>query len=135
MSVPREVFQCRACGQCCHGEGGIGVTPAESSSLAAFLGLSVTEFEERFTRLRHGRREVRVDATGACMFLQGDLCGVHRVKPSVCRAWPWLPAALGDPWGFEGLKDYCPGMDPDASWEDFRAAAPGAKNGHGGQPG
>ena len=34
------VFQCRMCGHCCEGRGGIVVSPADLTRLAAFLDLA-----------------------------------------------------------------------------------------------
>ena len=38
-----SVFDCRMCGHCCQGRGGIVASAPEQERLAAFLGLDVAE--------------------------------------------------------------------------------------------
>ena len=73
------------------------------------------------TILRHGQREIGTREDGACHFLENKVCGIHPVKPSICALWPWLPGMLENEMGFLSLKQDCPGVDPEATWEDFKA--------------
>ena len=42
-------FTCLGCGRCCRGEpGAIYFTPEEEAAMAAFLGVDVGEFRNRF---------------------------------------------------------------------------------------
>jgi len=116
----RPAFECQCCGRCCHGRGGIRVSPAEVEALAAFLDLDQVVFLARYTLLRNGNREIGTKEDGTCHFLFRKICAVHQVKPAICRLWPWLPGALADEMGFLSLKQDCPGVAREATWEDFK---------------
>ena len=119
------VFQCRQCGDCCVGRGGILVKPDEVEAMAALLALSVPEFCRRFVEASALGPRLTV-ADGVCVFLMaGGLCRVHPVKPFICRQWPFLPAILMDPDELEHAKGACPGINPACSHEDFVEAALG----------
>ncbi len=113
-----EVFRCRQCGQCCQGVGGILVTEAEIRALAGFLGLGAEEFGARYlVDSTLGRQVATVD--GACVFLTGNRCRVHPVKPRICREWPFLPALLAHADEYEAAKGACPGLAPRGAHDEF----------------
>ena len=117
------VFQCRQCGDCCAGRGGIFVKPDEVEAMAALLALSVAEFGRRYVEVSSMGPRLTV-ADGVCVFLMaGSLCRVHPVKPFICRQWPFLPALLVDPDELEHAKTACPGLNPACTHEDFVEAA------------
>jgi Fe-S-cluster containining protein len=122
-----SVFNCRQCGDCCAGRGGIHIKPQEVEEMAALLGLSREEFCRVYVEpSQMGPR--LATANGVCVFLlKGNLCQVHPVKPFICRQWPFLPALLADPDELEHAKGACPGIDPDCSHEDFIKVALGKK--------
>lgn len=116
-----EVFQCQKCGQCCEGRGGIVLTDHDLARLAQFLGLSMAETLEKHTETIAGKCCIATGADGFCLFFRANLgCAVHEAKPDVCRAWPYFRGNLHDKASFELAKEYCPGMDRDVSFEDFR---------------
>jgi uncharacterized protein len=118
----QPVFTCQQCGQCCQGDKGILVTPAEMNALAEFLGLSREELARRY--LISSPLGLQVAArNGACIFLEDKRCRVHPVKPRICREWPFLPALLAHADEFEAAKEACPGLAPDCRHEDFAALA------------
>jgi Fe-S-cluster containining protein len=117
------VFQCRQCGDCCAGRGGIFVKPREVEEMAALLGLPVVEFCRRYVEASEMGPRLTTE-NGVCVFLlEGKLCRVHPVKPFICRQWPFLPALLGDSEELAQAKGACPGINPDCSHEDFVAEA------------
>jgi Fe-S-cluster containining protein len=117
------VFQCRQCGDCCAGRGGIFVKPREVEEMAALLTMPVAEFRRRYLEASEmGPRLATED--GVCVFLmEGNLCRVHPVKPFICRQWPFLPALLADPEEWAQAKGACPGINPNCRHEDFVAEA------------
>lgn len=121
MTLPREkpVYDCKMCGQCCYGEGGIFITEADVKAIAAYLGLPRAEFLDTYVGIRNGRMEIITRSDGACVFLKNKVCGIHPVKPHNCRTWPFMPGALREEWGFLSMKNNCPGFDPDSTWEEF----------------
>jgi Fe-S-cluster containining protein len=124
-SEPKSpAFQCRQCGDCCAGRGGIHVKPREVEEMAALLGMSVEEFCRRYLEASALGPRLAVADHGSCVFLlTGNLCRVHPVKPFICRQWPFLPALLVDPDELEHAKGACPGINPACSHEDFVEAA------------
>ena len=62
------VFQCRQCGDCCVGRGGIMVKPDEVEAMAALLALPVAEFCRRFVEASPLGPRLTV-ADGVCVFL------------------------------------------------------------------
>ena len=89
----KSAFRCRRCGACCALPGGIvRVSEAEIARLAAFEGLSGTEFIERRTDLAPDRKSLvlKSRADGACVYLSEDnLCAVNAAKPDKCRTFPF----------------------------------------------
>jgi uncharacterized protein len=119
------VFQCRQCGDCCVGRGGILVRPDEVKTMAALLALPEAEFCHRFVEASGLGPRLTV-ADGVCVFLlPGGVCRVHAVKPFICRQWPFLPAILMDPDELENAKTACPGLNPGCNHGDFVEAALG----------
>ena len=115
---PRPVFQCQQCGDCCAGRGGIFVRPEEVTAMAALLEMDETEFRSRYLESTPLGTRLAIE-DGVCVFLRDNRCGVHPVKPFICRQWPYLPALLVDAEEFEAAKGACPGLDPNGSHEDF----------------
>ena len=116
------VFACRQCGECCHGDKGILVAPAEIAQLAAFLGIAQAEVHRRFLVASPLGPQVGTHR-GACVFLVDNRCRVHPVKPRICREWPFLQALLDHADEFEAAKEACPGLYPGSSHADFRQEA------------
>jgi Fe-S-cluster containining protein len=118
----QPVFACQQCGDCCHGDKGILVTPEEMAGLAAFLGLPQEELPRRYLINSPLGPQVATH-NGACIFLVDNRCRVHPVKPRICREWPFLPALLKHADEFEAAKEACPGLHPEGSHADFRQKA------------
>ena len=118
----QPVFACRQCGECCHGDKGILVTPEEAEKLAAFLNLTLEELQLRYLIASPLGPQVATQ-NGACIFLVDNRCRVHPVKPRICREWPFLPALLTHADEFEAAKEACPGLHPEGSHADFRQKA------------
>jgi hypothetical protein len=115
------VFSCRQCGECCRGERGILVTPAELEAMAAYLGLAPEDFAARYL-IETPLGPQLAAQNGACIFQEGSLCRVHPVKPRICREWPFLPALITYADEFEAAKEACPGIGPDSTHEEFLQA-------------
>ncbi len=120
----RPVFQCQQCGDCCAGRGGIHVRPEEIEAMAAHLSMPVHDFVRDYVEASVTGPRLTVAANGFCVFLMaGNFCGVHPVKPFICRQWPFLPALLVEAEELEHAKGACPGINPACSHEEFVAAA------------
>ena len=83
-------YKCNICCKCCHGKG-IQVNPYETMRLAECLGMSTTDFRQKYLINQFLRHK---DNSDACVFLQKTGCGVHRDRPLVCRLYPLGRARL-----------------------------------------
>jgi Fe-S-cluster containining protein len=119
--LERPVFSCRQCGECCRGERGILVTLVEHEAMAAFLGLSPEDFAAQYLVATSLGPQL-ASRDGVCILQSGGLCGVHPVKPRICREWPFLQALLQHADEFEAAKGACPGLAADAAHGDFLKA-------------
>ena len=118
--MSERIFECQMCGNCCQGQGGIVISEPEQKRIADFLSLSLDKFLDSYTEFRNGKRCIKTRGNDCCIFFhEGEGCGIHPVKPDVCRAWPFFRGNLLDEMSFELAKDYCPGIKPDADHEDF----------------
>lgn len=113
-------FECRMCGHCCQGEGGIILTDKDRKRLAAHLKLSVEEMIARYTAVQNGKIGVACGEGGYCVFfVEGKGCSVHPGRPDVCRAWPFFRGNLIDKDSWEMIQEYCPGVNPEAGHAEF----------------
>ncbi|NCO59929.1 MAG: YkgJ family cysteine cluster protein [Deltaproteobacteria bacterium CG_4_8_14_3_um_filter_51_11] len=114
------IFDCKLCGQCCKGEGGIFLVQGEGERISSFLGIPKDEFILQCCELRNGRTYIKTSPDGACLFYDPEKsCTIHPVKPVRCELWPFFPANLKDPDTFEAAKEACPGIRPDCSHDEF----------------
>lgn len=113
-------FVCLRCGHCCEGSGGIVVSDADLDRLCTHFGLDAGAFAERYGQRRGGKLQVRPGADGWCVFfVPGHGCGVHEVRPDICRAWPYFRGNLSDSGSFAMAKDFCPGIPGGQTHADF----------------
>ena len=119
-----DVFECRQCGSCCFGRGGVRLTPAEAEETADYLRIRLDELKRLYLAGGEPPWEVRVDPEGFCLFHQpqGARCLIHPVKPAICRLWPFLAGPLKDESAFNDAKESCPGLPADLNWADFKTA-------------
>ena len=117
----KEVFDCKLCGVCCQGEGGIYLESEKADAPARILGLTTKEFKEIYTEPKYGLLSLKTDGDGYCLLhdRQTHTCRIHEAKPRMCRDWPFFYGMLSVRQAFEDAKDACPGIRPEASWEDF----------------
>lgn len=115
-----EVFECRKCGQCCEGRGGIVLGLKDRARLAAWLGLSVEAMISNYCETSRGKLILGLGSDGYCIFFrQGEGCAVHEAKPDICRAWPFFRGNLEDPESYAMARDFCRGICPDIPHEVF----------------
>ena len=96
-------YECSRCGACCRWEGYVRLDQQEVDEIAEYLGLSVEEFVERYTRLTEDRRSLTLveRADGGCIMLTvGNRCRINPVKPTQCAGFP-------NTWNFPGWDNLC----------------------------
>jgi hypothetical protein len=107
-------LECQRCTACCRWPGQVRLTTVEITRLAAFKGLSETDFIQQFTRLRwdRGGLALQEQPDGACVFLEGESCAVQPVKPRQCREFPNL-------WSFPGFEKTCRAIPRELSEAEY----------------
>ncbi|MFH1998642.1 MAG: YkgJ family cysteine cluster protein [Planctomycetota bacterium] len=98
-------FTCRRCGNCCRVSGYVHLREAEIERIAAYLNLSVREFNDRFTCLTDTRAGLSLveRPDHSCIFLEADAtCRIQAVKPEQCRNFPLK-------WNFTDWDKLCQG--------------------------
>ncbi|WP_320170297.1 YkgJ family cysteine cluster protein [Maridesulfovibrio sp.] len=115
-----QAFECRMCGHCCQGEGGIIMTAKDRKRLAGHLGISEEELVEKYSECVHGKIRLVSRKDGYCVFYDNG-CGVHPGRPDICRAWPFFRGNLVDETSWEMIQEYCPGINPKAGHAGFVA--------------
>lgn len=111
-------FECRMCGHCCHGEGGIIMSAKDRKRLAEHLGIGIEEMLARYAQLTNGKYNLKTGDDGYCIFYDNG-CAVHPGRPDICRAWPFFRGNLVDSLSWEMIQEYCPGVNPDAGHAEF----------------
>jgi Fe-S-cluster containining protein len=115
---PRDVFTCRRCGHCCQGAGGIVLAERDIERLSLHLGISRAALLSRYAETVGGMPRLVSGPDGYCVFYR-DGCGIHPARPDVCRAWPFFRGNILDPESLAMAREDCPGIDPEASHEEF----------------
>ncbi len=118
--MTNTAFDCRMCGHCCEGKGGIVVSPADLQRLCAYLRMEADDVIAAYGERVNGKLKIRCGDDGYCIFFrQGKGCIVHEGKPSICKAWPFFRGNIEDAASLALAKDFCPGINPDISHADF----------------
>jgi hypothetical protein len=116
----RLAFSCRMCGCCCLGRGGIVLTRRDQERLRTCLGLSLADFQARYTEQQGGKVSLATTEDNACVFFQtGQGCSIHAYKPDICRAWPFFRGNLLDAMSWKMAQEVCPGINPDVEHKEF----------------
>ena len=101
-------FICRRCGNCCRWKGCVKVKEKEVDLIAAFLGLPVEDFIDKYTRLTPDRMHLSLleKEDGSCQWLSEEnglpTCLIDPVKPVQCRDFPLK-------WNFPNWQTKCGG--------------------------
>lgn len=111
-------FLCRECGKCCSGpaEGYVWINRQEIEGAAKFLGLSVSEFKNKYLR-RVGVRYslIEKEQSKDCIFLKsgskGKTCEIYSVRPMQCRTWPFWKENIRSRKSWVNVGEQCPGVD------------------------
>lgn len=106
------------CGHCCHGEGGIILSPKDQARLAEHLGMSVEDMLEKYATTTNGKLNLITGEDGYCVFYK-EGCSIHPGRPDICRAWPFFRGNLVDAMSWEMIQEYCPGVNPEAGHQEF----------------
>ncbi|XPV77304.1 MAG: YkgJ family cysteine cluster protein [Desulfovibrio sp.] len=118
--MSEAAFDCRMCGHCCEGKGGIILTPKDTTRLAAHLEMDEQAMLEKYAEDLNGKPCIIVGEDNFCVFFkEGKGCGIHPGRPDVCRAWPFFRGNLVDEDSWKMIQEYCPGVNPNVPHEAF----------------
>lgn len=121
-----KAFECKMCGSCCYGEGGIYVSRDEIDRIAGYLCITSESFNSRFCERKNDRNYIKTGADKFCIFYdQEKKCTIHQCNPGPCSLWPFYPALLKDEENWEMAKDACLGINQDCTFEEFVMQAKG----------
>jgi Fe-S-cluster containining protein len=104
-------FTCTQCGDCCSGAPGyVWVTDDELEAIAKYLGRSLAEVRDLYSRKARGRRTLRERDNGDCVFLSPERgCTIYPVRPPQCRTWPFWDSTVETPDEWQKTCEACPG--------------------------
>ncbi|MCG6910966.1 MAG: YkgJ family cysteine cluster protein [Deltaproteobacteria bacterium] len=105
-----SIFTCVQCGECCRGYGGTYVSREEMRAIAAYIGEDIRGFEKKYCDDSGGKAVLSQQENGFCIFWRDRMCGIHPVKPRMCREWPFIRSLLCDPSNWEKMASMCPGI-------------------------
>ena len=117
----QKAFDCKMCGHCCEGRGGIVLAAKDRVRLAAYLGMTEESMLARFAETVSGRVRLVAGDDNFCIFYaDGAGCTVHEGRPDICRAWPFFRGNLLDAGSWEMVQTDCPGINAQAGHDEFR---------------
>lgn len=112
-----EIFDCACCGFCCHGETTVSLDALDLQRMVAFLGIGEDQVREKYLRVTGRVIQMKV-VDGHCIFFDQG-CTIHPGKPWRCSQWPLHPSILSDRANFETIRESCPGINRELTYEVF----------------
>jgi Fe-S-cluster containining protein len=112
-----EVFSCKRCGFCCHGESTVSLDPDDQENMLEVLKISREVALEKYWKINGNEIQMNT-IDGHCIFYD-DGCSVHEGRPWRCRQWPLVPAILLDINNLETIGASCPGIEKTAPYSDI----------------
>ena len=117
--MEKNIFQCRQCGYCCQGETTVSLDKDDIERLVAHLRMPYEQVKEKYLRVRGNVTQMKT-IDGHCIFYNNG-CTIHTGKPWRCTQWPLHPSMTSDKSNFETIKNSCPGIKKNISFDEFRS--------------
>lgn len=117
MSEIKNIFSCKRCGYCCHGETTVSLNEDDQQRMRESLGLSRSEISDRYWRITGSVVQMQV-RDGHCIFYDNG-CSAHDGRPWRCAEWPLHPSILDDENNYHTISASCPGINSELSYEKF----------------
>ena len=114
-----RVFRCTRCGDCCRGFGGTYLAGDDILNISRHISVAPDRFVADFCERSGSRLVLRQRPDGYCVFWDG-LCGIHPVKPRMCRQWPFIRSVLVDEVNWRSMASMCPGIRTAADMHTVR---------------
>lgn len=113
-----DIFACQQCGHCCQGETTVSLDESDVRRMVDFLGMDEEEVARKYWRRTGDIIQMKI-VDGHCIFYK-EGCTVHTGKPWRCKQWPLHPSILMDEANFMAIRESCPGISRDLTYEEFR---------------
>ena len=106
------------CGECCKGYGGTFVNQNEIEAISQYLKTDPESFVTDYCQLSGRRPPIKTAESGYCIFWD-KVCTIHRVKPRMCKIWPFVESILVDSTNWAIIQSMCPGVRADVDLQDL----------------
>ena len=113
-----EIFVCQQCGYCCQGETTVSLDKNDQNRMIQHLSMKREEVAHKYW-LQNGNTIQMKTVEGHCIFYK-EGCTIHAGKPWRCTQWPLHQSMLDDEENFKIIKESCPGINRELSYDDFR---------------
>jgi hypothetical protein len=117
MADEVDIFDCRQCGYCCHGQTTVSLDDQDVARMCAHLGLDFAEVREKYLRVTGTVIQMKI-VDGHCIFYDNG-CTIHQGKPWRCSQWPLHPSMLADEANFTAISSSCPGIKKEQGYRRF----------------
>jgi Fe-S-cluster containining protein len=116
-----DIFTCARCGSCCQGETTVSLDQDDQERMIRALRMSRQEVEEQCWRVTGTVVQMKI-VDHHCIFHSPESgCAIHEGRPWRCGQWPLHPSILTDENNFRTIRESCPGINKEISWEQFCA--------------
>jgi hypothetical protein len=112
-----QIFSCTRCGYCCQGDVTVSLDKDDQARMVTCLGKEEDEVRQKYWLVNGSIVQMKT-VEGHCIFYD-DGCTVHAGRPWRCAQWPLVPALLSDKVNFKTIKESCPGINRELSYEKF----------------
>lgn len=114
-----DIFVCARCGYCCQGETTVSLDEDDRQRMVDDLGMDLNAVREKYWRVTGTIVQMKI-VDGHCIFYDENTgCTVHKGRPWRCGQWPLHPSILTDRNNFATIRDSCPGLNKERSYEEF----------------
>ena len=117
MTKVSDIFDCQQCGYCCQGETTVSLDENDQERMIKHLGMKREEVAHRYWRQSGNTIQMKI-VDGHCIFYNNG-CTIHAGKPWRCTQWPLHPSILDSQENFEIIKNSCPGINRELSYDEF----------------
>ncbi len=117
MPKIEDIFKCTRCGYCCQGETTVSLDENDRKRMVRCLGESEEFVSKKYWRITNTVVQMKV-RDGHCVFYD-EGCTVHQGRPWRCGQWPLHPSILSDRNNFETIRESCPGINKEITYEEF----------------
>jgi len=112
-----DIFICQQCGYCCQGETTVSLDVNDQKRMIEYLDMERHEVVEKYWRQSGNTIQMKT-VDGHCIFYDNG-CTVHAGKPWRCTQWPLHPSILESQGNFEIIRESCPGLNRNLTYEEF----------------